>query len=83
MIALLKASCLTLYTLGIAAYAGLLPATLSVLGPVAATLLAAHVLEAALMFRFVKRYPGPLTASLLLTLLYGFLHWWPLRRRPV
>lgn len=82
MNAILKAACLALYAGGAAAAAGLLPPGLSLLGPVAAMVLAAHVLEGAVMVRLVRRYPGPLAASLVLTLLFGILHLLPLRRLP-
>lgn len=45
---------------------------------VAAVALVAHALEAVVAFRHVRLYPGSLGMSLLLTLLFGFLHWKPL-----
>jgi hypothetical protein len=80
MVTLLKAACLIIYPLGIAASLGLLPASLSFLSTVALVLLAAHALEAVVMFKHVKRYPGPLWVSIVLTLLFGLLHWQPLSR---
>lgn len=44
-------------------------------------LLAIHAVETAVMFRHVKKYPGPLGTSILLSLLFGLLHWLPLSRR--
>jgi len=41
-------------------------------------LLAIHVLELVFMFRHVRLYKGPLATSIVLTLLFGLLHWKPL-----
>jgi uncharacterized protein YhhL (DUF1145 family) len=79
MISLLKAACLVIYAIALAGFAGLssggLAATMQV---VAATLLAAHVLEIAFLFKHVRRYRGALAVSVLLTLLFGLLHLRPL-----
>jgi hypothetical protein len=45
---------------------------------IAAGLLAAHVLELIVFHRQVALYRGPMLVSVLLTLLFGFLHWKPL-----
>lgn len=79
---LLKGACLALYTTGAAVAAGLLPASLSLLAPAAALVLAAHVLETIVLFGLVRRYPGPLPTSIALSLLFGMLHLLPLRRQP-
>ena len=76
--ALLKLLCIGVYVLGVASVAGLLPATWSFWKAIAAVLLLAHLLEVIVMFKYVKRYRGSLGASLVLTLLFGFLHWKPL-----
>lgn len=47
---------------------------------VVAILLGAHVLEALVALQYVKRYPGQLVDSIALTLLFGFLHWLPLKQ---
>jgi len=79
---LLKIGCLAIYLLALAGLFIPLPFGAEMpLRYVAAILLAAHLLEALVMFRHVRRYPGPLAISLLLTVLFGFLHWWPLRQR--
>jgi hypothetical protein len=44
----------------------------------AAVILLAHTFEAILFWKNVRLYPGPLALSILLTLLFGFLHWKPL-----
>jgi hypothetical protein len=43
-------------------------------------LLVAHTAEVLLFFRWVRAYPGPLGLSILLTLLFGFVHWMPYKR---
>ncbi|MHC8380919.1 hypothetical protein [Pseudomonas sp. LB3P14] len=78
MNALLKFLCIAIYILGVASTVGLLPATWSFWKTIAAVLLVAHLLEVIIMFKYVKRYRGSLGASLVLTLLFGFLHWKPL-----
>lgn len=44
----------------------------------AAVLLVAHAAEVLVFFGKVKLYKGPVAVSVLLTLLFGFLHWKPL-----
>ncbi|VVN82029.1 hypothetical protein [Pseudomonas fluorescens] len=83
MTALLKFLCLGVYVLGAASTAGLLPDAWSFWKTIAAVLLAAHVLEAIAMFKYVKRYPGSLGTSLVLTLLFGILHCKPLMQAKV
>ncbi len=46
----------------------------------ALALLAVHVLECLLAFKYVKSYPGALWVSVLLALLFGLLHWMPLAK---
>ena len=43
-------------------------------------LLVAHTAEVLLCWRWVRAYPGPLVLSILLTLLFGFVHWMPYKR---
>ena len=74
----LKLVCLGTYALGLATVAGLLPESWSILATVAAVLLAAHALEALVMFRHVRHYQGSMAMSVFLTLLFGLLHWKPL-----
>ncbi|MFA7416502.1 MAG: hypothetical protein WC048_18690 [Rhizobium sp.] len=73
-----KFCCLALYAAGLASVLGILPAPLGILGPIAAFVLAAHVLEVAVMFKHVRRYKGSLAMSIFLTVLFGFLHWKPI-----
>ena len=76
---LLKAACIAVYALALASLAGWLPDGLfSHVRTIAAVLLALHALELVFMFRHVKAYRGSLAASVVLTLLFGVLHWRPL-----
>ena len=77
----LKANCLGAYALALLSLLWALPLGLGpVMQNVALALLAIHVLEAIAAFKYIKTYPGPLLHSLLLTLLFGLLHWLPLAR---
>lgn len=80
MINLLKAGCLALYALALFSLWIPLTGADPLLQYAALALLVAHLLEALAFFRLVRRYPGSIATSLLLTLLFGFLHWWPLRQ---
>lgn len=75
----LKAVCLGIYALAMASLAGLLPSGLAgSLQTIALVMLAVHAVELAVMFKHVKRYPGPLAISVVLAMLFGLLHWKPL-----
>ena len=75
----LKALCLAIYALAIAGLAGLLPIGFSgTMQTIALVMLMAHSVELLVMFKHVKRYPGPLAISVLLAMLFGLLHWKPL-----
>lgn len=78
----LKASLLGVYLLGIASHIVALPGQA---GPIVQTaslaLLLIHALECLLAYRYIKLYEGPLAKSLLLSLLFGLLHWMPLARK--
>ena len=79
----------TLQLLCLLTYAGGLAAAFSLLaGPMAQlawraslALLAVHALECLLARRWLALYPGPRWLSIAWTLLFGALHWWPLRVR--
>lgn len=76
---LLKACCLAVYALAIAGMAGLLPASLAgTLRTAALAFIGIHILETVVMFRHVRSYRGPLAISIVLSLLFGLLHWKPL-----
>jgi uncharacterized protein YhhL (DUF1145 family) len=82
---LFKAVLLATYALAAISLFGLFPDDLGhLLQRIAAIVLVVHVVELALVFRTVRQYPGPLATSVVLTLLFGALHWKPLdnaRRR--
>jgi uncharacterized protein YhhL (DUF1145 family) len=44
-------------------------------------LLAVHAVEVLVCLRWVKMYEGPLLLSILFTLLFGFVHWMPYKKR--
>ena len=76
---ILKLSCLLIYALALAALAGLLPpAYAGTCINLAGLMLIIHVLEAVAVFKHLHKYRGPMWMSLLLTLLFGLLHWQPL-----
>ena len=82
MFLILKIGCLAAYALALAGLAGLLGSDLSArMQNVAAVLLILHALEVVFMFKHVRKYRGPLLVSVLLTLLFGLLHWKPLADR--
>jgi hypothetical protein len=81
MINAAKFACIATFVLGIASALGLLPDSWSILATIAMVLLAAHLLEVIVMFKHVKRYKGSLIVSIVLTLLFGLLHWRPLARQ--
>ncbi|MFM7783648.1 MAG: hypothetical protein ACKPE6_03220 [Gammaproteobacteria bacterium] len=57
------------------------PAVASVLQWGSMVLLVAHALEVVFCLRWIRLYEGPLAVSILLTLLFGFVHWMPYKRR--
>ena len=79
---------LVLYGVAVCSYLTTLPPSPDVIQGVrivAAVLLGVHFLEVFVCFRKVSLHKGPLFDSLLLTLLFGFLHWKPMAdaaRRP-
>ena len=79
---LLRALCLLAYAMALAKLAGWLPASSFDRAPlVAGVLLALHIGELVFMFKHVRLYRGALAVSVLLTLLFGLLHWQPLADR--
>jgi len=77
-----KITILAVYLLGIASHIVVFPGQA---GPIVQTvslaLLLIHALECLLAYRYIKLYSGPLVVSLLLSLLFGLLHWMPLARQ--
>jgi len=78
---LLRGSCLAVYFVALASLFIALPAGVAATVRYGALiLLGAHVLEILVAFKSIRRYKGSLFASLVLTILFGFLHWLPLAR---
>lgn len=76
---LLRLACLLVYLVALAKLAGLLATDVFAHTPyVALAIVLAHVAELLIFFRYVRLYPGPLAISIVLTLLFGLLHWKPL-----
>ncbi|MFC4518865.1 hypothetical protein [Cupriavidus pinatubonensis] len=79
---------LVVYGIAVCSYLTALPLSPDVIHwarIVAAVLLAVHLLEVVVCFKKVALHKGPLFDSVLLTLLFGFLHWKPMAdaaRRP-
>ncbi len=76
------------YGLSVVSLFGVMPADLSqLLQRISLILLVIHAIELLVMRKTIRTYPGPLAVSVLLTLLFGLLHWKPLadaqrRRQP-
>jgi uncharacterized protein YhhL (DUF1145 family) len=75
-----KVLCVVLYAAAVGHWVGWMPSGVM---PFATTLavvfLGLHALEVPIFWQRVKRYRGPLTVSVALTLLFGLLHLTPLR----
>lgn len=81
MTTILKGSCLAIYLLALAGFVIDLPAGIA--SPVryaALILLGAHMVEVPVALKSIRLYRGPLWVSILLTVLFGFVHWMPLAR---
>ncbi len=79
MNAVIKALLLIVYALAAASLFMALPFDLGpMLQRIALVLLVIHVVELIAMFKHVRLYQGPIGISILLTLLFGLLHWKPL-----
>ena len=76
---ILKSLLLAVYLTALVAVTGLIQFPFSALViKLALALLGVHLLELIIMFKHVRRYSGGLPMSMLLTLLFGLLHWKPL-----
>lgn len=77
-----RAALLALYALAIAALLVPLPwGAGPLVQRIALITLAIHVVELLFVFKHVKAYTGPLATSVALTLLFGLLHWLPIKNR--
>lgn len=79
MLNVIKLSCVAVYLAALAALFVPFPGA-SFLPTVAVILLGAHLAEMVVFMKDVRKYPGPLAISLVLTLAFGAAHWMPLRR---
>jgi len=78
---LAKALLVATYLLAIIGlFVGLPMGATPVVQKLAVALIAVHLLECLLAFKYVKSYPGPLHTSVVLALLFGLLHWMPLAK---
>lgn len=78
---LLKGCCLVIYAMAlVAAFVQLPGETPTSIQYAALILLVAHVLEVFVAFKSVRLYKGLLVVSIMLTVLFGFLHWIPLAK---
>jgi hypothetical protein len=81
MSTLFKVLVLVIYALALAGLAGLLPPQHALWWPrIALVLFIAHAIELVAVYKILHRYRGPLAMSIVLTLLFGLLHWRPLMR---
>lgn len=77
----LRAGAIAIYLAGALAVLGVIHAPLARPAEViSAVLLGLHALETVAMFKHVKRYQGPVALSVLLSVLFGLLHWLPLAK---
>lgn len=77
-----RANLLGLYALALAALVMPMPWDLGpLLQRIALIVLAVHVVELVFVFKHVKAYAGPLFTSVVLTLLFGLLHWMPIAKQ--
>lgn len=81
MINALKLATLLLYIAGLlAAFTTLFGVTSPYIMWVALFIFAAHFVELAVAYKYLKRHPGGMAESVLLCILFGLLHWWPLKK---
>lgn len=77
----MKVGALVVYAVAAVAALGLLPGAFGGwMIKFALLLLFLHVLELPIAFKHLGKYQGPLAVSVVLSLLFGFLHWLPLSR---
>ncbi len=75
----LRAGCLAIYLGALVSLSVALPHDYAVtLQVLAGLLLVVHLLEVFIFMRHLRLYQGPVAISIVLTLLFGLLHWQPL-----
>ena len=78
---LLKGGCAAVYLLALVSLAWTFPMGAGpILQKLALILLLVHAVEAIFVFKYIKTYSGPLLTSIVLSLLFGLLHWMPLAK---
>ncbi len=84
MLDILKGAAVAVYAVALATLAGWLRGPMfdavTVFG---AAMLAVHLIEIPLVLHHLRRHRGSFAASIALTLLFGLLHWAPLKRAAV
>ena len=81
MFDILKGTAVAIYAIALATLAGWLRGiAFDVVAVFSAAMIAVHAIEIPFMLRYLRRYRGPLAASIALNLLFGLLHWVPLKR---
>lgn len=76
-----KLGAVALYAITIASFIVIVPLPPEIIHWIriaSGVLLVAHAVECVVFIGKIKLHPGPLLDSLVLTLLFGFLHWKPL-----
>ena len=77
----LKGIALLVYSIALATLAGWLEGpVVEAMAIFAGVLLAVHAIEVPFVLAYLRRRRGPLAASIALNLLFGLLHWVPLKR---
>jgi hypothetical protein len=80
----LKGIALAVYAIALARLAGWLEGSAAdAIAFFGGAMLAVHVIELPFVLRYLRRYPGGLVTSIALNLLFGLLHWVPLKRAAV
>jgi hypothetical protein len=77
----LKGIALAVYAIALATLAGWLDGSVAdAIAVFGGAMLVVHVIELPFVLRYLRRYPGALATSIALNLLFGLLHWMPLKR---
>jgi hypothetical protein len=81
MFDVLKGVAVAIYAIALAALVGWLRGVaFDAVAIFAAAMLVVHAIEVPFVLRYLRRYRGSLAASIALNLLFGLLHWVPLKR---
>ncbi len=78
---ILKGAAIAVYAIAAVTLAGWLQGlAFDAIAIFAAAMLVVHVIEIPFVLRYLRLYRGSLAASIALNLLFGLLHWVPLKR---